>query len=66
MDLGKHVCDITPGYLAWRSNWVKDVVLSPIDDMVQLANLLLKMMPTEVEILRSEFEVEKKQPIRRF
>ena len=36
------------------------MVLPPINDMVQPANLLPKRMPIEVEILRSEFETERK------
>ena len=60
MALGKHVCDIALGYLTWRSNRAKDMVLPPIKDIVQPANLLSKRMPTEVEILRSEFDAEKK------
>ena len=59
MDLGKHVCDISLGYARWRSNRIKDMVLPPIDDMVQPANLLPKKMPTEAEILRSKFEARK-------
>ena len=27
MDLGKHVCDVAPGYLAWRLNRVKNLTL---------------------------------------
>ena len=53
MDLGKHVCDIALSYSTWRSNWVKDMVLPPINDMVQPANLLPKRMPIETEILKS-------------
>ena len=34
------------------------MVLPPIDDMVQLDNLLPKRMPTEAEILRSKIEAE--------
>ena len=60
MDLGKHTCDIAPGYVAQRSNQVKDVVLSPMDDLVQSANLLPERMPTNVEILKQEFDVEKR------
>ena len=36
------------------------MVLSLINDMVQLASLLSKKVPTEVEILRSEIEAERK------
>ena len=38
------------------------MVLSPIDDMGQLANLLSKRMLIEIEIRRSEFEADKKIP----
>ena len=41
-------------------NWVKDMVLPSIDDMVQSVNLLLKRMLIEAGILRSEFEAERK------
>ena len=60
MDLGKHVCDIAPGYSTWRLNWVKDMLLPPIDDMVQPTSLLPERVPIEAEILRSEFEAERK------
>ena len=52
MDLEKHVCDVALGYLTWRSNRVKDMVLLPIDDMVQPVSLLPERVPTEAEILR--------------
>ena len=61
MDLGKHVSDIASGYSAWRSNWVKDLVLPLIDDMVQLASLLLERVPIKAEFLRSK--PKGKQPI---
>ena len=61
MDLGKHVYDVASGYSVWRMNRVKDMVLSPIDDiMVQLASLLSKKVPTKVELLRSEFKSQRK------
>ena len=60
MDLGKHVCDVALGYSAWRSNQVKDLVLPPIDDMVQPTCLLLERVPIEAEILRLEIETERK------
>ena len=60
MDLGKHVCNVAPSYSTWRLNRVKDLVLPPIDDMVQSTCLLSEKVPTEVEILRSEIEVERK------
>ena len=44
----------------WRSNWVKDMVLPSIDNLVQPTNLLPKRMPSEVEILKQEFEAEKR------
>ena len=66
MDRGKHVCDVAPGYFTWRSNQVKDMVLPPIDDMVQLTSLLPKRTPIEAKILRSEFEVERKATNRKF
>ena len=60
MDLGKHVCDVAPGYLEWRSNQVKDMVFPPVDDIVQPASPLLEIVPTEAEILRFEFEADRK------
>ena len=38
----------------------KDMVLPPIDDLVQSTNVLLERMPTEVEILKQEFKAKKK------
>ena len=61
MDLGKHVIDITLDYSTWRTNWVKDLVLHPIDDMVQPASLLPERVLTESEILRSKIEAERKE-----
>ena len=61
MDLGKQVFDIALNYLAWWSNQVKDLVLPPIDDMVQLACLLSKRVPTATEILRSKIKVKRKE-----
>ena len=60
MDLGKNVCDVAPSYSAWRLNWVTDLVLPPIDDMVEPGCLFLEKMPTEAEILRSKIEAERK------
>ena len=60
MDLGKHVCDIALGYSVWRSNRVKDMVLPPIDDMVQPISLLPERMLIEAAILRLEVETERK------
>ena len=60
MDLGKHTCDIALGYATQRSNWVKDMVLPPIDDLVQPVNLLLERMPIEVKNLKQETEVERR------
>ena len=34
------------------------MVLPPIDDLVQLDNLLPERMPTKVEILKQKFKVE--------
>ena len=36
------------------------MVLPSIDDLVQPTNLLPKRMPSEVEILKQEFEAEKR------
>ena len=66
MDLGKHGYDVAPGYLAWRFNRVKDLVLPLINDMVQLASLLSKRVLTEAEILRSKNEADGNQLIWRF
>ena len=59
MDLEKHVCDVALGYCAWRSNRIKDLVLPPFDDMIQLASLLSESMSTKVDILRSKIETER-------
>ena len=60
MDLGKHICCVVLGYSTWRLNQVKDLVLPPINDMVQLACLLPEKLPTKAEILRSKIEAERK------
>ena len=60
MDLRKHVFDVAPSYLTWKSNRVKDLALPLIDNMVQPACILPNKVPIEDEILRLEIEVERK------
>ena len=57
----RHGHDIAPGYLEWRSIRAKDAALLARDDSVQPACPLPERMPTEIEILRRELEVEKKR-----
>ena len=59
VDLTRHGHNIVPGYLEWKSNRAKDMVLPTRDDSVQPACPLLERMPTEFELLRRELEIEK-------
>ena len=58
--LTRHGYNIAPSYLEWNSIRVKDVVLLARDDFVQLACLLPERMPTELELLRRELEIERR------
>ena len=60
MNLGKHVCDVTPGYSAWKLNHVKYLMLPLVDETLQPAYLSLERVPTEAEVLRSKIEAERK------
>ena len=58
-EIARHSYDLAPGYLDWKAIRVKDVMLPTRDDFVQSANPLPKRMPTKIEILRRELEVER-------
>ena len=60
MHLGKHVCDVTPGYSAWKLNRVKYLMLPLVDETLQPAYLLLERVPTEAKVLRSKIEAKRK------
>ena len=60
-DLTRHGHNIAPDYLEWNSNRAKDVALLARDDFVQPACLLPERMPTELELLRQELEIERKR-----
>ena len=47
--------------MEWKAIRVKDVTLPARDDSVQPANPLLERIPTEIEILRRELEVERRR-----
>ena len=57
----RHGNNIALGYIEWNSNRVKDVALPARDDSVQPACLLPERMPTELELLKREFEIERKK-----
>ena len=63
VEIIRHSYDLAPGYLEWKVIRVKDAMLPVRDDSVQPANPLPERMPTEIEILRWEFEVEKRRNI---
>ena len=47
--------------MEWNSNRARDVVLPARDDSVHLACPLKERMPTELELLRQELEIERKK-----
>ena len=59
--LTRHGHNIASGYLEWNSNRTKDVVLPTRDDSIQPACPLPERMPTELELLRRELEIERKK-----
>ena len=61
VDLTQHGNNITPGYLEGNFNRAKDVALPARDDSIQPACPLPERMPTELELLRRELEIERKR-----
>ena len=61
VDLARHCNNIASGYMEWNSNRARDVALLVRDDSVQLACPLPERMPTELELLRRELEIERKK-----
>ena len=61
VDLAWHDNNIALGYIEWNSNRARDVTLPTRDDSIQLACPLLEGMPIELELLRREFEIERKK-----
>ena len=59
----RHSYDLAPRYLEWKAIRVKDIMLPTRNDYIQLANPLPERMPTEIEILKWELDVEKKRNI---
>ena len=58
-EIARHSYNLAPRYLEWKAIRVKDVMLSARDDSVQLANPLPERIPTKIEILKRELEVER-------
>ena len=61
VDLARHGNNIAPGYIEWNSNRARNVVLPARDDSVHPACPLPERMPTELELLRKELEIERKK-----
>ena len=61
VDLARHGHNIAPGYIEWNSNRARDVVFLARDDFVHPACPLPERMPTELELLRRELEIEEKE-----
>ena len=57
----QHGHNIAPGYLEWNSNKAINVELPTRDDSIQPACPLPERMPTELELLRRELEIERKK-----
>ena len=47
--------------MKWNSNRVRDVALPAKDDFIHPACLLSERMPTELELLRRELDIERKK-----
>ena len=61
VDLARHGNNIASGYMEWNSNRIRDVVLPTRDDSVNPVCPLPERMPTELELLRRELEIERKK-----
>ena len=61
VDMVRHGNNIAPGYIEWNSNRARDVVLLAKDDSVHPTCPLPERMPTELELLRRELEIERKR-----
>ena len=65
VDLALHSNNIAPDYMEWNSNRARDVALPARDDSVHPACPLPERMPTELELLRRELEIERKKNLDR-
>ena len=63
--MAQHGNNIAPDYIEWNSNRARDVALPARDDSVQPACPLPERMPTELELLRRELEIERKKNLDR-
>ena len=61
VDLARHGNNIALEYIEWNSNRARDIALLARDNSVQPAYLLSERMPTELELLRQELEIERKK-----
>ena len=59
VDLARHGNNIAPGYMEWNFNRTRDVVVPVRDDSVHPACPLPERMPTELELLKRELEIER-------
>ena len=57
----RHDNNIAPGYIEWNFNRARDMVLPTRDNYVHPACPLPERMPTELELLRRELEIERKK-----
>ena len=60
-DLARHGNNLAPCFMEWNSNRARDVALPARDDSVHLACPLFERIPTELELLRRELEIERKK-----
>ena len=61
VDLARQSNNIAPSYIEQNFNRARDVALPVRDDSIQPACLLPERMPTELEFLRRELEIERKK-----
>ena len=61
VELARHGNNIALGYIEWNSNRARNVVLPARDDSVHPTCPLSERMPTELELLRRELEIERKK-----
>ena len=65
VDLARHDNNIAPGYIEWNFNRARDVALPTRDNSIHPACPLPERMPTELELLRRELEIERKKNLER-
>ena len=63
--MARHGNNIASGYIEWNSNRARDVALPARDDSIHPAFPLPERLPTKLELLRQELEIERKKNLDR-